>query len=113
MYLISSRRFPGLGLFAGRIGNFINGELWGKITDVPWGFMVNGEVRHASQLYEAALEGLVLFIDPVALHREAAAAARADGAVPGAVWRVSLRHRVRARARTRTWASTVTWPGAG
>jgi phosphatidylglycerol:prolipoprotein diacylglycerol transferase len=52
---------PGVGLFAGRIGNFINGELWGKTTDVPWGFMVNGEVRHASQLYEAALEGLVLF----------------------------------------------------
>jgi phosphatidylglycerol:prolipoprotein diacylglycerol transferase len=52
---------PGLGIFAGRIGNFINGELWGKTTDVPWGFMVNGEVRHASQLYEAALEGLVLF----------------------------------------------------
>ena len=52
---------PGIGLFAGRIGNFINGELWGKTTDVPWGFLVNGEVRHASQLYEAALEGLVLF----------------------------------------------------
>ena len=48
-------------IFAGRIGNFINGELWGKTTDVPWGFMVDGEVRHATQLYEAALEGLVLF----------------------------------------------------
>ena len=53
---------PGIGLFAGRIGNFINGELWGKTTDVPWGFMVNGEVRHATQLYEAGLEGLVLFV---------------------------------------------------
>ncbi|HEU4778272.1 MAG TPA: prolipoprotein diacylglyceryl transferase [Steroidobacteraceae bacterium] len=53
---------PGIGLFAGRIGNFINGELWGKPTDVPWGFMVDGEVRHATQLYEAVLEGLVLFI---------------------------------------------------
>ena len=52
---------PGIGLFAGRLGNFINGELWGKVTDVPWGFMVNGEVRHASQLYEATLEGVVLF----------------------------------------------------
>ena len=52
---------PGIGLFAGRIGNFINGELWGKPTDVPWGFKVDGEVRHASQLYEAFLEGLVLF----------------------------------------------------
>jgi phosphatidylglycerol:prolipoprotein diacylglycerol transferase len=36
--------------------------LWGKTTEVPWGFLVNGEVRHASQLYEAALEGLVLFL---------------------------------------------------
>jgi phosphatidylglycerol---prolipoprotein diacylglyceryl transferase len=52
---------PAVGLFFGRIGNFINGELWGKVTTVPWGFRVNGEVRHASQLYEAGLEGLVLF----------------------------------------------------
>jgi phosphatidylglycerol---prolipoprotein diacylglyceryl transferase len=53
---------PTLGLFFGRIGNFINGELWGKVTTVPWGFRVNGQVRHASQLYEATLEGLLLFI---------------------------------------------------
>jgi phosphatidylglycerol:prolipoprotein diacylglycerol transferase len=53
---------PGIGLCAGRFGNFINGELWGKPTDVPWGFLVNGEVRHATQLYEAALEGIVLFL---------------------------------------------------
>jgi phosphatidylglycerol:prolipoprotein diacylglycerol transferase len=53
---------PALGLFFGRIGNFINSELWGKVTTVPWGFRVNGEVRHASQLYEAALEGLLLFV---------------------------------------------------
>jgi phosphatidylglycerol---prolipoprotein diacylglyceryl transferase len=53
---------PALGLFFGRIGNFINGELWGKVTTVPWGFKVNGVVRHASQLYEATLEGLLLFI---------------------------------------------------
>jgi phosphatidylglycerol---prolipoprotein diacylglyceryl transferase len=52
---------PAVGLFAGRIGNFINNELWGKSTDVPWGFNVNGEVRHATQLYEAALEGVLLF----------------------------------------------------
>jgi len=51
----------GIGLFAGRIGNFINGELWGKPTDVPWAFVVNGEARHPSQLYEGFLEGLVLF----------------------------------------------------
>ena len=53
---------PAIGLGAGRIGNFINGELWGKTTDAPWGFLVNGEVRHASQLYESLLEGLVLFL---------------------------------------------------
>src|SRR5579872_203635 len=56
-----SAPLPGIGLLAGRVGNFINGELWGKPTTVPWGFSVNGEVRHASQLYEAALEGLLLF----------------------------------------------------
>lgn len=51
-----------LGLGFGRIGNFINGELWGKPTDAPWGFLVNGVGRHPSQLYEALLEGLVLFV---------------------------------------------------
>jgi phosphatidylglycerol:prolipoprotein diacylglycerol transferase len=51
-----------IGLGAGRIGNFINGELWGKVTDVPWAFVVDGEARHPSQLYEAFLEGLVLFV---------------------------------------------------
>jgi phosphatidylglycerol:prolipoprotein diacylglycerol transferase len=58
---------PGVGLFFGRIGNFINGELWGRPTDLPWGMLVpdpNGGpaiARHPSQLYEATLEGLVLF----------------------------------------------------
>lgn len=54
-----------LGLGAGRIGNFINGELWGRTTDLPWAmaFPSGGEVgRHPSQLYEATLEGGVLFI---------------------------------------------------
>lgn len=53
------------GLFFGRIANFINGELWGKETDVPWAivFPTGGPYpRHPSQLYEAALEGSVLFI---------------------------------------------------
>jgi phosphatidylglycerol---prolipoprotein diacylglyceryl transferase len=52
---------PTVGLFAGRIGNFINGELWGKPTDLPWGMLVHGKVLHPSQLYEAALEGILLF----------------------------------------------------
>ncbi|MGD8977456.1 MAG: prolipoprotein diacylglyceryl transferase [Gammaproteobacteria bacterium] len=51
-----------LGLCAGRIGNFINGELWGKTTDVPWAFVVDGVPRHATQLYEAGLEGIALFV---------------------------------------------------
>lgn len=50
-----------LGLGFGRIGNFINSELWGRPTDVPWGFEVDGVVLHPSQLYEAALEGFLLF----------------------------------------------------
>jgi phosphatidylglycerol:prolipoprotein diacylglycerol transferase len=53
---------PAIGFGAGRIGNFINGELWGKPTDVPWAFLVDGVPRHASQLYEALLEGLLLFV---------------------------------------------------
>ena len=51
-----------LGLGLGRVGNFINNELWGKPTDVPWGFKVGNAVLHPSQLYEALLEGLVLFV---------------------------------------------------
>jgi phosphatidylglycerol:prolipoprotein diacylglycerol transferase len=55
-----------IGLGAGRIGNFINGELWGRATDVPWAMVFPGPhagnvARHPSQLYEFFLEGLVLF----------------------------------------------------
>lgn len=53
------------GLFFGRIANFINGELWGAPTNVPWAmvFPTGGPVpRHPSQLYEAALEGILLFL---------------------------------------------------
>jgi phosphatidylglycerol:prolipoprotein diacylglycerol transferase len=54
-----------IGLFFGRIANFINGELWGRPTTVPWGMVFPGagpQPRHPSQLYEAALEGIVLFL---------------------------------------------------
>lgn len=54
-----------IGLLFGRIANFINGELWGRPTDLPWGVIFPGAgpyPRHPSQLYEAVLEGLVLFI---------------------------------------------------
>jgi phosphatidylglycerol:prolipoprotein diacylglycerol transferase len=53
-----------LGLGAGRIGNFINAELWGRPTDLPWGMVfpnVDAIPRHPSQLYEFALEGIALF----------------------------------------------------
>lgn len=53
-----------LGLGAGRLGNFINGELWGRPTDLPWGMVFqNADAlpRHPSQLYQFALEGIVLF----------------------------------------------------
>jgi phosphatidylglycerol:prolipoprotein diacylglycerol transferase len=50
------------GLFFGRIGNFVNGELWGGPTDVPWAIVYQGVPRHPSQLYEALLEGVVLFV---------------------------------------------------
>lgn len=53
-----------LGYGAGRIGNFIGGELWGKVTDVPWGMVfprAGLEPRHPSQLYQAFLGGLVIF----------------------------------------------------
>jgi len=53
---------PGIGICAVRIGNFINSELWGKPTTVAWGFQVNDKVLHATQLYEAALEGILLFV---------------------------------------------------
>jgi phosphatidylglycerol:prolipoprotein diacylglycerol transferase len=54
-----------IGLGAGRIGNFINAELWGKVTDVPWAMVFpNGgpDPRHPSQLYQFALEGVALFV---------------------------------------------------
>ena len=51
-----------IGLGLGRLGNFINNELWGKTTDFFLGFLVDGVVRHPTQLYEAVLEGLILFL---------------------------------------------------
>ena len=71
-----SRKYPGytlkildvaavaipLGYIFGRIGNFLNQELFGRATDVPWGIYVDGVLRHPSQLYEAFLEGFVIFV---------------------------------------------------
>ncbi|HBG07317.1 MAG: prolipoprotein diacylglyceryl transferase [Geobacteraceae bacterium GWC2_58_44] len=64
-----------VGLGLGRIGNFINGELYGRVTDLPWGMVFPGGgslPRHPSQLYEAFLEGLVMFIILYTLSRKVA-----------------------------------------
>ena len=60
------------GLFFGRIGNFINGELWGRVTDVPWAMVfpdAGPYPRHPSQLYEALLEGPILLLILLLLYR--------------------------------------------
>lgn len=63
-----------LGLLFGRCANFVNGELWGAVTDAPWGVVFGGAAgtlpRHPSQLYEAFLEGIVLFVVLYALSRK-------------------------------------------
>jgi phosphatidylglycerol:prolipoprotein diacylglycerol transferase len=55
-----------MGMLLGRLANFVNGELWGRVTDVPWAMVFpsdpDGLPRHPSQLYQAGLEGLVLLI---------------------------------------------------
>tara|TARA_B100001175_G_scaffold317576_1_gene335069 strand:- start:1783 stop:2565 length:783 start_codon:yes stop_codon:yes gene_type:complete len=54
-----------IGIFFGRVANFINSELYGKVTDVPWGvtfIQIDNLARHPSQLYEAAFEGVILFL---------------------------------------------------
>ena len=75
-----------IGLFLGRTANFINGELWGRETEVPWAviFPRAGELpRHPSQLYEATLEGLVLFTILAILIFSRARALRRPGLVTG------------------------------
>ena len=74
-----------IGLCLGRIANFINGELWGRTTDVPWAVVFPGGgplPRHPSQLYEAALEGLLLFVVLALLIR--AGALKRPGLILGA-----------------------------
>src|SRR5436305_11242235 len=74
-----------IGLFLGRLANFVNGELWGRPSDVPWAMVFPGGgplPRHPSQLYEAGLEGLVLFAALAILIR--AGALRRPGLIIGA-----------------------------
>ena len=89
-----------IGLFLGRIANFINGELWGRPADVPWAMVFPGGgplPRHPSQLYEAALEGLVLLAVLAVLMR----AGRAEAAGPDhRQLRLRLRHRAHRSANS-------------
>ncbi len=74
-----------IGLFLGRLANFVNGELWGRPADVPWAMVFPGGgpvPRHPSQLYEATLEGLVLFVVLAVLIR--VGALRRPGTIIGA-----------------------------
>lgn len=71
-----------IGIFFGRMANFVNAELWGRVTDVPWGMVFPGAgplPRHPSQLYEAFLEGIVLFVIMLMLARRL----RPDGEMTG------------------------------
>ncbi len=90
-----------LGLAAGRLGNFINGELWGRATDLPWAMVFpqagDGVARHPSQLYQFAGEGLVLFALLWWFSQSAARPRRGVGPVPRRLRRDALRSRVRAR----------------
>ena len=73
-----------IGLFLGRLANFVNGELWGRVTDVPWAVVfpkAGAAPRHPSQLYEALLEGLVLLVVLAFIMR--AGALRRPGTVIG------------------------------
>lgn len=75
-----------VGLLLGRLANFINGELWGRETNVPWGMVFpsapGSQPRHPSQLYEAGLEGLVLFAVLMVLSRRK----RGDGFMIGVLF---------------------------
>ena len=74
-----------IGIFLGRIANFINGELWGRVSDVPWAMVFPSggpQPRHPSQLYEALLEGMALFMVLTALIR--AGALKRPGFILGA-----------------------------
>lgn len=71
-----------IGLFLGRLANFVNGELWGRVTTAPWGVVFPGAgplPRHPSQLYEAFLEGVVLFVVMLVLSQKK----RPDGVMLG------------------------------
>ena len=93
-----------IGLFLGRLANFVNGELWGRPTDVPWAmiFPTGGPIpRHPSQLYEAALEGIAALC--CAQHSGPSRRAQAAGSITGsfAIGLQSRPHHMRVFPRAR------------
>ncbi len=91
-----------LAFAAGRLGNFINGELWGRVTEVAWGMVFRGAgpaPRHPSQLYQFALEGIALFVILWLYSSKPRPDRRGVGRVPHRVRRVPLQRRVLPRAR--------------
>ena len=92
------------GLAAGRVGNFINGELWGRVADpsLPWGMVFRGAgaaPRHPSQVYQFMLEGVLLLCAAVAVRPQGTRARPGGGGVHGGLRRVALHRRVLPRAR--------------
>ena len=98
-----------LGLAAGRVGNFINGELWGRAADpsLPWAmvFPQSGSMvpRHPSQVYQFLLEGLLLFVVLWLYARKERRAGAGLGRVPDRLWGAALHRRVSSASPTATW----------
>ena len=105
--------FLPIGLGLGRIGNFINGELWGKPTDVPWGFGVDGQLAAPVPALRSAARRRRAVHYPVAVLSKATAAARGIGVVPALLWAVSFRGGVLARARRPPAATVFGWLTTG
>ncbi len=95
-----------LGLASGRVGNFINGELWGRAADpsLPWAmvFPQSGSLiaRHPSQLYQVALEGVLLFVVAVVVRAPAARTGSGIGCIPDRLRLAALHRRILPRARS-------------
>ena len=99
-----------LGLGAGRLGNFINHELWGRVTDVPWGMIFPNAgplPRHPSQLYEFTLEGVALFYDLVDFCPQAATRSVGFGHVFAVLRTIPFQCGIRARAGCSAWLSRL------
>ncbi len=91
-----------LGLAAGRLGNFINGELWGRATDGPWGMVfpqVDAPRAPSLAAVPVRARGIAAVRDPLVVHESPPADGGALGPVPDRLRRVPVRRRVRARAR--------------